>query len=558
MPDRSWGGRVRLVTLAGTVPHPSAPSATLSNRSISLAWLLIVVVFVACRVNAVAIPLERDEGLFGYVGQVINSGGVPYRDAIDHKPPVVYFVYALALWILPPTTEAVHLFLHAYTFLTLITLFFVARSLASSTAAGLWTGGCFAVFSASPHIQGYSASTEMFMLLPISLSLLCAVRHGAGSGGAAVILSGAFGAAACLTKHTGVFAVAFVALYAVVAPAARRDPDDQPLRRALSGLALWSAGFAAPLLLAAGYFLGHGALAEALDWGLLFNFHYGADGEPAAMLSRWVTSIGPVVREQGGMLFVGLVYAVRAVLVRDPRGLVVVGFLASSLAATLPGYAYPHYFAQIAPAVALAAGLGLAEFGSALRLRRLVAIQSVVTVAMVAIPWSTNLDHYALGSPAELSRRHFGLNPFPEAEVVAEYIAARTDGQDQMFIHGSEAEILFLAERRSVTPFVLLYPLTRETYPDHRGHQARAWRDVRRGRPRYVLLVNVPQSVAWDGRAEMALLREVTDELKIAYDLEAVMTVEAPVGRLFERDRGSDLRRVAARYPHHIAIFRRR
>ena len=68
-----------------------------SAFSFWLAWSAIFILYVGIRVNTVAIPLDRDEGLFGYTGQVILDHGLPYKDSVDHKPPSVYYIYALAL-----------------------------------------------------------------------------------------------------------------------------------------------------------------------------------------------------------------------------------------------------------------------------------------------------------------------------------------------------------------------------------------------------------------------------------------------------------------------------
>src|SRR5688500_4631725 len=34
-----------------------------------------------------------DREVFRYFGMLIYNGGIPYVDAFDHKPPVIYFLY---------------------------------------------------------------------------------------------------------------------------------------------------------------------------------------------------------------------------------------------------------------------------------------------------------------------------------------------------------------------------------------------------------------------------------------------------------------------------------
>ncbi|HEY4285553.1 MAG TPA: hypothetical protein VGN00_00520 [Puia sp.] len=42
-------------------------------------------------------PLSGDKEVYRYIGQVIRNGGVPYRDAFDHKPPLIFFLNYAAL-----------------------------------------------------------------------------------------------------------------------------------------------------------------------------------------------------------------------------------------------------------------------------------------------------------------------------------------------------------------------------------------------------------------------------------------------------------------------------
>jgi 4-amino-4-deoxy-L-arabinose transferase-like glycosyltransferase len=191
-----------------------------------VAFAAIAFVYVLLRVNVVDVPLDRDEGVFGYAGQVILDGGLPYRDVLDHKPPVVFYLNALALLLIPPTARGVHVFLHAYNFITLVALFFIARSYTRSRAAGLWTAFCYAIISSSPAVQGGTASTEMFMLLPLTLSLLFAVLSVNREGMAYPLLSGVAGGIAFWTRQTALFPLVFCVLYLILVRSSSGQGDE--------------------------------------------------------------------------------------------------------------------------------------------------------------------------------------------------------------------------------------------------------------------------------------------------------------------------------------------
>src|SRR4051812_12012355 len=103
------------------------------ERALNLKWpawlcfAAIVVVYIAFRFHSLPIPLDRDEGMFGYAGQRILEGGKLYVDAVDHKPPGVFYLYALALSFFPPTAMGIHLFLAIYNFLTLVAVALLLR-----------------------------------------------------------------------------------------------------------------------------------------------------------------------------------------------------------------------------------------------------------------------------------------------------------------------------------------------------------------------------------------------------------------------------------------------
>ncbi len=44
-------------------------------------------------------PFGRDQGSYSMVGHTIATGGVPYRDVWEQKPPGLYYIYALAEWL---------------------------------------------------------------------------------------------------------------------------------------------------------------------------------------------------------------------------------------------------------------------------------------------------------------------------------------------------------------------------------------------------------------------------------------------------------------------------
>src|SRR5512136_3438095 len=96
---------------------PSKPVASCSkgmraDLSKYRPWIAvaIVIAFVAAvRIRLLQIPLERDEGEFAYMGQLMLQGIPPYLLAYNMKFPGIYAAYALMMAIFGQTIAAIHL-----------------------------------------------------------------------------------------------------------------------------------------------------------------------------------------------------------------------------------------------------------------------------------------------------------------------------------------------------------------------------------------------------------------------------------------------------------------
>jgi len=520
-------------------------------------WLAICLVYILIRLNTVSIPLDRDEGIFGYAGQVILNNGLPYRDVFDHKPPVAFYLNALALLFVPPTSTGIHTFLHVYNFLTLIVLFFLAKIYTESYSTGLWVAFTYAVFSSSPAIQGFTASTEMFLLLPISMSLLFGVLAVRKRSVLFSLVSGICGALAFFTKQTAGVILVFICLYLIASQVSSIVTRNNNKRTAIEILLSWGAGCILVPLLLAGYYYYHKVFDEFLYWSFTHSLIY------SKRISLWDTlpriySIGlQIVKSNFLIIAMGLAVSLFACCRRNRKGCFMLGFLVCSFLATVPGTVYVHYFAQIAPAVSLAGGWAVALCLSMIRdrmLRRSVALLTAATI--VAVPIWVHPGYYYKQSHIEFSRSFFGANPFPESEDLAKFLAERTSKEDTIFIIGSEAQIFLLSQRQSSSSFALIYPLMTE-YPRYREFQRKAWEEVKSRRPKYIIIVRIPFSLLWDGKADLWIVKKTKQLTDKAYFLEAVMTIDKPKGdlRLFSED--EQALRESAENSFPILIFRR-
>lgn len=515
--------------MTASVATGAGRSAPAWSWRTAIAALAVVALYVALRLPGLAVPLDRDEGTFGLMGQVINRGGLPYRDALDHKPPVAFYLNALALHFVPATPQGIHVFVLLYNLLTLICLFLLAKVCFRSIAAGLWCGFAYAVFSASPAIQGFTASTEMYALLPSVLSLLLALLWADNPRPGIAVLSGIAGAIACWTKQTAFTSVLFAFLFICLDSLRNRNQARSANRwsRVASGPLCWLAGatlFSAGVAL---WFYAHGIFSEFIFWCFRYELSY-ARVPLSETLEKMPRRLAAIARGDLMLPLAGIAVALWNIIRNRPRAYFLLGYLALSFLGTVPGYTYRHYFVQLAPAVALAGGYGIYVLLERVRPHGFQPpAAALCAVLIVGVSVAANRAYFFSSDPNAVSREFFGDNPFPEAPALAAYLASVTQETDRVLVVGSEPEILFYAARQSPSPFIMFYPLT-DANPHYREFQNQMWRDVRRAAPKYIVFVeNIESSYLWDDAAESDIIDNLNDYIKAGYKLERRMLVAA-------------------------------
>lgn len=523
-----------------------------------LAWGAIILLYVAIRVNALDIPLDRDEGIFGYMGQVILDGGLPYHDVFDHKPPVVYYLYALALLFVPPTSTAIHIFLHLYNFLTLLALFFLAAVYTESRATGLWVAFIYAVFSSIPTIQGFTASTEMFLLLPLTLSLLFALLTVRKGKLYFSLASGVCGALAFFTKQTAAPILFFIILCLFLSQINTGSQQKISKKTIFQTLLVWIVGFSSTSLLVVGYLYYHDILNEFIYCNFTYNYVYSKSFSLHLVVSRLLRRILAIFIGNVVLIVLGLLGCLAAAYKQNSRGYFALGLLFFSLLAVIPGIAYHHYFAQIAPAIAITGGFGIDYLIRGLRNKRIrTAAAALCVVAIMVTPVLVHSGYYFKKTGSEFSRDFFQQNLFPESADLAKFLTENTSKEESVFIFGSEAQILFLAQRKSATSFVLIYPLM-SNHPKYKEFQKRAVAEVNRNLPKYVIVVDLHTSHLWDHKADLTILGELRKMVAENYYIEAVMKIENTKGELYLASEIDNFIGLVKRSKFPIIIFKRK
>ncbi|MCI0839710.1 MAG: hypothetical protein J4O00_08795, partial [Chloroflexi bacterium] len=86
------------MSVAEEARRPAFPApARSAEGSVSLGRIALIAAICAIPILLylpfLAEPFMRDEGFYAAVAQQMLDGGIPYRDAFDNKPPMIFVWY---------------------------------------------------------------------------------------------------------------------------------------------------------------------------------------------------------------------------------------------------------------------------------------------------------------------------------------------------------------------------------------------------------------------------------------------------------------------------------
>jgi len=255
-----------------------------------------------------SLPLLRfdfwfDQGVFATIADTLRAGGMAYRDAWEHKPPGIFFVYAAAFSILGRDIWAVRVLEIVAVGIAAAGLVFIGENRFGSRRSGL----CAALLLPALYLTfaPNTAQPETFQL-PCLVWALAAVplEPGEKRAGPRCFLSGLLVSAAILFKTPA-------AIFAVLLLVERGVRD---FRRpewigkiALSGCTL--AGLLLLPALVGGYYAIRGAFLPLWDALVVFPSEYAANSLGQSLrfhwdhFSDWLSSM--LVPPEIGLLLLG-------------------------------------------------------------------------------------------------------------------------------------------------------------------------------------------------------------------------------------------------------------
>ena len=479
-PRESAASRLRTVARERWATLSLAATALLSS-----AWALL----------SLGWPLGFDHGLYTWTGDVVMSGGLPYRDSWDMHGPLVPYLYALPQAVFGANFWGVRILDMLILGAALYAIYRLLATVASPTAA-MWAAAVFPLcyastgFNETAQPDGWVGLALMAAVVP----LLVRARPRL----AAVFLAGvAVGCAALVKPIFAAFGlVTLVALY----------EGGRPAWRPLAGrMAVLVAGAALPVVAVTAWFASRGGLAWLVEVHLTYTSQVYSPLASLDLQNRvrglldYIWSARVVVAAQPAVVLGAIaLYRTQPRVFRTLATWVVLG----AALVMLQNKYYMYHWHIILPPMAVFAAAGLHAVlsrparvvGNEARMLA-VALAGVIVVHAALRPALRLLDdvRYAVGMmDTQAYYGRFHSDSFQPAAIhqVGSYIRGRTTEADRLAIYGFDAGILYESGRQSAFRLAgWSWPVTEGEWSPRRAEYRREYmKSMEATRPTYVVV----------------------------------------------------------------------
>ena len=494
----------------------------------TLSLFVILLIITKLRFPFLEIPLERDEGAYAYMAQLLLEGVPPYTQAYSLYFPGVFIIYALTFLILGQTIFAIHFCLLVATLITIVIIFLIGKKL-FDPLTGIISGATFGLLGLNPYAQGLFSHGEPFTMLFICSGVYLLLLSIDSENKILFLWSGLFFGLGLLIKQN-VFV--FIGLPIVYLCWSLLKKPRLKRKFYLDAIFYFTFGYFIPLAVFFIFCLITGSLEQMFFW----TFIMPTEMTPALSISRAVYQFKiltlPIIKSSP--LFFGVAAIGLLSPLWDKSSRLAVLFIAiflvfSFFTMSLVFYFRAHYFLCLFPATALLTGVGFYSMNNLIKKISLRRINPIIPAVFVFIFFSYSIfdqrKFFFQTKPEEVSRIIYGNNPFPESLVIANYIKEHSSPSDKIAILGSEPQILFYADRVSASKHIFMYYLM-GNHLHALSMQKEAMADIELSKPPILINVVIPTSWLFQKDSKSMLFHWLDGFVLKNYNLAGVVEIQ--------------------------------
>ncbi len=489
---------------------------------IGLGIIMIISFFFRSKFNE--IPFERDEGVYTYLGQLFLDGKTPYIDYGVQKFPGIFYSYALLLTLFGHTVEGIHTAFNFVNLLSIGLIFWVGKQLFNNIG-GLGAALAFVIFSLNPFASGFTVQSEHLVSLFVIAGLGVMLHAFKKQKWYWYVFSGVLMCYSLLVKPSGAFYIVAIGL-ALVLHHFYEDPKNWK-KLIVDGL-LYSAGVFGLYGLIVLIVYMQGAFDDMWYWTVTVPSFYvnQISAEQGKQLRDFTFSrIFEYNKWWWYASFAGLATFFALNYKKYKAPFIVILLILGYWTVTPGKRYYGHYWIQMMPALAVAAGAFIYSVQSFLEKKwnktGSIAIAVVLLVVLFMQEKNNHPNYYGNPNYTGLLRNVYSSNPFPEAKVIGDYIKERTTEEDQIVVFGSEPQIYFYTNRRCPNNRFYLTHIMRDTtvFPEMREEQLKFIKSVEAAKPKYLVFFDHPISWLANPKSDQSIFKWFNPWANQNYDL---------------------------------------
>jgi len=322
----------------------------------------LAVTLVAAFASLIRLPVlfesvvDWDESIYLLVADDVLRGRLPYTATFDHKPPVIYFLFAIVDWLAGGDVFGIRVLGTLCVAISGVALWRMAVSLGGTARVGAVIALGYALLCLANGGLATNSELPTLAFAHVAGAFLFAAREfSGGARGARLLASGALFALAFGTRFLAACdALGILALFVATEPAPlwsirlRRMASVLPLLTL--GACLGAATWILPFVLA-------GQLGRMIEVVVDFNARYAATEAHVAVLSSWLAGLLPLAGCAAAML--ALAWLSNSRLEEPGRRLLVGAAIwgaTCALQISFTGRYHRHYFLVLGAPLLIALG----------------------------------------------------------------------------------------------------------------------------------------------------------------------------------------------------------
>lgn len=413
----------------------------LRRISVPLAALALILLTTATRLPALLQnrPID-DEAIYSVVANEIVDGGKPYRDAIERKPPLLFYTYAAVYRIAGKYNwVALHVAALLWTLATMAGLFVIGRAL-FDTRTGFIAALLYALFQPATSFKNLALNGEVLMNLPIVWAWAIAFSREGSRVRLRLFISGVLSSMGFLLKQPAAIAAIPLGIYLLLS--AYRESRGLTNRECIARFTIFCAGFWLTLGATVLFLQREGILRDAIYWTISDH------AAPHLFVDRFVRN-SATFAVASLPLWLGAACARRFWKQRRAEWIALVLLaVASALGAAAGGRFYSHYYIQLLPPLTLLAAPVYNNVWSAAHVPRVYVWRGIACIWL-----ALTLVVFPLAIADQLAAaRHF--------TKTGRYLAAHHRPNERLFVWGQNPEIYLEAQMRPASRYITSFALT--------------------------------------------------------------------------------------------------